>query len=124
MHPAGADWGTEIAKAEKFMQGSWKRGRQIYARYADDRDADTYASAVGLRRVNIFFSNTNTIAASLYNSLPRPDVSRLHKGETEDEASRVAALILQRALTYEVHCAPWFDAAIKSAVLDRLVAGG
>jgi len=112
-------WDKRIAKAEKFFQRAREHGRKVYTRYKDEREDEV----IGLQRVNIFYANVNTIKESLFNSLPKPDVSRLHKGDYEDDTARVAALILQRALTYEVHCAKSFAGAVKYAILDRLVPG-
>lgn len=112
-------WDSRIEKAEKFFEKSREHGRKVYARYTDERKDDF----MGLQRVNIFYANVHTIKESLFNSLPKPDVSRLHKGDYEDDQARVAALVIQRGLTYEINCAKSFDAAIKAAILDRLVPG-
>lgn len=115
-----SQWDKRIAKAEKFMKNAVEHGRRVYARYQDDRSTE---ASFNLKRANIFYANVNTIKESLFNSLPKPEVSRLHKGDFEDDVARVAAMILQRALGYEVHCAESFEAAIKAAILDRLVPG-
>jgi hypothetical protein len=112
-------WNKKIEKAEKFFDRAKEHGRNVYNRYKDDRQDQV----IGLHRVNIFYSNVNTIKESLFNSLPKPDVSRVHKGDFEDDVSRVAANILQRALNYEVQCLRNFEPAIKYAILDRLVPG-
>jgi hypothetical protein len=112
-------WDKKIAKAEKFFEKAMTHGQNVYRRYKDDR-SDEYTA---LKRVNLFYANVNTIKESLFNSLPKPDVSRLHKGDFEDDEARVAALILQRALSYEIHCAKSFEEATKYAILDRLVPG-
>lgn len=115
-------WERAITRAEKFFSNALEHGRKVYLRYKDDRQ-DQMTMPSTLRRVNIFYANVNTLKESLFNSLPKPEVSRLHKGDYEDDIARVAALILQRGLTYEVHCAQHFDAAVTSAILDRLVPG-
>lgn len=115
-------WDSRIAKAEKFLEDSRTHGKKVYARYQDKRD-DGSAGSNGLKRANIFYSNVNTLKESLFNSLPKPDVSRLHRGDFEDDASRVAALIMQRGLQYEVQCAVDFKQAVRYAILDRLVPG-
>lgn len=112
-------WDKKLEKAEKFLQASREHGRNVYSRYKDDRQD----ALMGARKVNIFYSNVNTIKESLFNSLPKPDVSRMQKGDFEDDVSRVAALILQRALHYEVQCAENFKEAVEYAILDRLVPG-
>lgn len=120
-------WPTRLNSWNEFSRKFHERGTKIEARYEDDREAmgqDDPSSLGGqYKRVNLFYSNTTILKESLYNSLPKPDVTRLHKGEFDNEPSRVAALIVSRGLTYEVHCAKYFDEGIKSAILDRLVPG-
>lgn len=112
-------WDKRIEKAERFLSKSREHGRKVYDRYADER-AD---QLVGIKRANIFYANVNTIKESLFNSLPKPSVTRIHKGDYEDDAARVAALVLQRALSYEVECAINFKEAVRYSILDRLVPG-
>jgi len=120
-------WPTRLNSWNEFSRKFHERGCKIESRYEDDREAmgqDDPSSLGGqYKRVNLFYSNTTILKESLYNSLPKPDVSRLHKGEFDNDPSRVAALIVQRGLTYEVHCAKYFDEGMKSAILDRLVPG-
>lgn len=120
-------WPQRLKAWNKFSEKFHTRGREIENRYQDDREAESVGrpslNEPGIKKVNLFFSNTTVIKDSLYNSLPKPDVSRLHKGEVENEPARVAATILERGLTYEIHCAKYFDQAVKSAILDRLVPG-
>jgi hypothetical protein len=112
-------WDKKIQKAERFFEKAQTHGRLVYKRYKDDRGDEINS----LKRVNLFYANVNTIKESLFNSLPKPDVSRLHKGDFEDDVARVAAQILQRALTYEIQCAKSFEQSVKYAILDRLVPG-
>ena len=115
-------WPQRLGAWKTFSEDFHTRGRKIEKRYEDVRDT-TLDIQTSLKKVNIFYSNTTVIKESLYNSLPKPDVSRMHKGEWDNEAARVAATIMERALSYEVKCAQWFDQAVKSAILDRLVPG-
>jgi len=112
-------WDKKLAKAERFLQKAHEHGEKVYRKYVDAREQ----SALGNRQVNFFYANTNTLRGSLFNSLPKPEVSRIQKGDFQDDVARVAALITQRALTYEVHCAKAFEESIKMAILDRLVPG-
>lgn len=120
-------WPARLENWNEFSRKNFERGTKIEARYEDDREAmgqdDPSTLGGNYKRVNLFYSNVCILKESLYNSLPKPDVSRLHKGDFENDVSRVAALIVQRGLTYEVHCAKYFDEGIKTAILDRLVPG-
>jgi len=109
----------QIEKSKKFKAKSVTHGRKVYALYEDQRDTN----AAWVKKANFFYANANILKESLFNSLPKPDVSRMQKGNFLDDASRVAALIIQRGLTYEIKCAESFDEAIKAAILDRLVPG-
>lgn len=116
----GNPWPKRLGAWKEFSRTFHERGEKIENRYADERE-DVLSGAS--TRVNMFYSNTTVIKESLYNSLPKPDVGRMHKGDWDNEPARVAALIMERALSYEIRCAKFFDAAIKSAILDRLVPG-
>ena len=113
-------WDKRIQKANKFLENACQHGRRVYERYEDKRDV---VGSTRIKKANLFYANVNTIKESLFNSLPKPDVSRLHKGDYEDDVARVASLIMQRALNYEVQCAEYFEHAVKAAILDRLVPG-
>jgi len=125
--PEKNPWPKRIQAWNKFSQKFHDRGTQIEARYQDDRESEASMAPSmmqsGVKKVNLFYSNTAVIKESLYNSLPKPSVSRLHKGDSENDAARVAAFIMERGLSYEIHCAKWFDSAVKAAILDRLVPG-
>lgn len=113
-------WDNRLDKAEKFLEKAHNHGRKVYRRYKDDRSDD---NMFHFKRVNLFYSNVNTLKESLFNSMPKPEVSRVQRGDFEDEPSRVAALIMQRGLTYEINASETFDEAISSAIIDRLVPG-
>lgn len=115
-------WDSRIEKAEKYLSEALEHGKKVYTRYQDKRDSQNLGDS-NAKKVNLFYANVNTLKESLFNSLPKPDVSRLHKGDFEDDPARVAALMLQRALHYEVQCAPHFQSAVEHAILDRLVPG-
>lgn len=113
-------WDERIEKARKYLGPTWEHGRRVYEAYLDKRE-DLLVG--GVRRANFFYANVNTLKESLFNSMPQVDVSRLHKGDFDDDVSRVAALILQRSVSYEVQCSDAFREAVESAILDRLVPG-
>lgn len=114
-------WDTRIQKAEKYLSEAWSHGQKVYSRYQDKRDG-TIGTDDRIKRANIFYANVNTLKESLFNSLPSADVSQLHKGDSDDVA-RVAGLIMQRGLDYEIQCSDDFKGAVRAAILDRLVPG-
>lgn len=113
------DWSKRLSKAEKFLEGCHSHGRKVYSRYKDSRDE---VASLG-QRANFFYANVNTLKESLFNSMPKPDVQRVQRGDFQDDVSRVAANVVARGLTYEIECAKDFDEAITSAIIDRLVPG-
>ncbi len=115
-------WDSRLEKAEKFLQPAWDHGSRVYMRYQDKRDGSLGGND-RIKRVNLFYANVNVLKESLFNSLPKADVSRLHKGDMDDDVARVAALIMQRGLDYEIQCADDFKGAVRAAILDRLVPG-
>lgn len=115
-------WDSKIEDAEEFRRSWCEHAKRVYERYEDERKSEQ-AMTQNIKKANFFYSNVNTLKESLYNSPPKPDVSRMHKGSYDDDVSRVAALIVARGLEYEVECAPNFEEAIESAILDRLVPG-
>jgi hypothetical protein len=112
---------ARIKKAEKFLDPALQHGRRVYERYADKRDGSDLGQ--GIKRANLFYANVNTLKESLFNSLPKADVSRVHKGDVANDVARVGALIMQRGLDYEIQCAVDFKDAVRAAILDRLVPG-
>lgn len=112
-------WNSEIEKSEKYMKTAHTHGEAVYKRYEDDRDG----AQIGIKKANIFFANVNTLKESLFNSLPKSDVRKIHQQAYNDELSRVTAMVAQRCLDYEIQCACDFREAVTLAILDRLVPG-
>jgi hypothetical protein len=114
-------WDTRITKSEKYLSTWHEHGHKVYQRYEDKREgADSTGS---IKKVNLFYANVNTLKESLFNSLPKADVKKIHKGNYNDNISRVACMVTARVLDYETMCAPDFREAIDLSILDRLVPG-
>ena len=111
-------WEGEIASAEKELKEWHQKGRRVYAKYLDKRDGATATS----RWFNLYNSNVSMLLSSLYNHVPKPDITRRFKDST-DQVGRVASILLERVISYELETFPDFDAAIKDAIKDRLVPG-
>lgn len=110
-------WRGEIAQAEKRESEFRKQARRVTAIYEGKTREDN--------SFNIVYSNTETIAPALYNSVPRPVVQRRFKDE--DPLGKNASLATQRVLEYLVDdgmgCEASFDDLMKSAVLEAAVPG-
>ena len=117
--PASEDvrkWLAELEKAarrEKDWRESAKTASDIY-----DCDEEEYP-------FNILYSNTETIAPTLYNNTPRPDVRARYR--TDDVVGKAGAQVTQRTLDFLLDntlgdYTP-FDDLMEKAVLQALVAG-
>lgn len=113
-------WIKQIAVYEREFKRWEGRTEKILKRYRDDaRNNGSGASAKA--RFNILWSNVQTAVPAVFSRLPQPDVSRRHKDT--DPVGRVAALILERALEFEVQHYPDYAAAMKNCVMDRFLGG-
>lgn len=114
-------WDARLTKSEKYMSDWQNHAVKVYQRYEDKREgADTGAR---IKKVNLFYANVNTLKESLFNSLPKAKVDKIHKGNYNDNIARVACMVTARVLDYETECAPDFSEAVSLSILDRLVPG-
>lgn len=93
------------------------RVTKILKRYRDD----TRSSQDSGSRFNILWSNVQTLKAATFARLPKPDVSRRFRDN--DPVGRVASLILERALDYEITHYNDYRESLTSAVYDRFLGG-
>ncbi len=94
-----------------------KRVEKILKRYRDDHQRETNDSA----RFNILWSNVQVLVPATFARVPQPDVSRRFRDN--DPTGRVAALILERGLDFEVQHYPDYRDTMKQCVLDRFLGG-
>jgi hypothetical protein len=112
-------WSNEIEAAEKELKKFHERGRAVTRRFLDERDTLNTAS----KWFNIFYANTNILESALYAQLPKPAVSRKYT-DYNDDVGRVAALIIERAITQDLDDpTDNFDACMRHCTQDRLVPG-
>jgi hypothetical protein len=111
------DWYNTIAQYDKSFREWEARVPRIIKRYRDDSRTRNNPNA----RFNILWSNVQTIRPAIFARLPRPDVSRRFRDN--DPVGRVASMMLERALEYEVEHYHDYRAAMENAVLDRLLGG-
>lgn len=111
-------WNNSIALYEKTFKKWENRAEKIEKRYRDDSRTQ---HAEREAKFNILWSNVQTIVPAVFARLPKPDVSRRFRDN--DPVGRVAALILERALEFEVEHYPDYRAAMKNSVQDRFLGG-
>ena len=111
------DWYNTIAQYERTFKEWEGRADKIVKRYRDDQRSRNNPSA----KFNILWSNVQTIQPAIFARLPRPDVSRRFRDN--DPIGRVASLMLERALEFELEHYGDYKSAMDNAVLDRLLGG-
>ena len=111
------DWYNCIATYERTFKEWEGRADKIVKRYRDDNRTRNNPNA----KFNILWSNVQTITPAVFARLPRPDVSRRFRDN--DPIGRVASMMLERALEYEVEHYGDYASAMKQAVQDRLLGG-
>jgi hypothetical protein len=112
-----SDWYNCIAQYERTYKTWEDRSDRIVKRYRDDSRSRNNPNA----KFNILWSNVQTITPAIFARLPRPDVSRRFRDN--DPVGRVASMILERALEYEIEHYGDYNSAMKASVQDRLLGG-
>lgn len=110
-------WLDTIAAYDREFKKWESRTTKILKRYRDERTSGNESSA----RFNILWSNIQTLIPACYAKTPKPDVTR--RFSDEDDVGRVASIIMQRALEFEMHHYPDFAETMLSCVEDRFLGG-
>ena len=111
------DWYNCIGQYERTFKEWEGRADRIVKRYRDDSRTRNNPNA----KFNILWSNVQTIAPAIFARLPRPDVSRRFRDN--DPIGRVASMMLERALEYEITHYGDYKSAMNQTVNDRLLGG-
>lgn len=111
------NWLSELSGARK-REKTWRKDAKAAVRlYEAESQADN--------AFNILYTNTETLAPALYNSVPRPVVERRFKDE--DPMGLLASRVVQRTLEYlldtDLYDYTSFDEGMQSSVLESLVPG-
>ena len=111
------DWYNTIGQYERTFKEWEDRANKIVKRYRDDSRTRNNPNA----KFNILWSNVQTIQPAIFARLPRPDVSRRFRDN--DPIGRVASMMLERALEYEITHYGDYKSAMNQTVTDRLLGG-
>jgi hypothetical protein len=106
----------EIQAYERTFQPWTERGKKIVDRYAGKRRRPDEPA-----KMNILWSNVETLIPATFARVPQPEVSRRFKDH--DPTGRVAALMLERCLEYEVQQYDDYASGMRNAVKDRFLPG-
>lgn len=112
-----AHWKTQIEQCDKATHNWHERGDKILRNYRDERTDRDLGVA---KRLNLFWSNTETVKPAIYSKAPQSIVER--RFLDKDTTGRIASTILERALRYEVSSCG-FHRAAKRARNDFLTVG-
>ena len=107
-----------IASYEREFKKWEGRVEKILKRYKDESRT---TGETRTAKFNILWSNVQTLVPACFSRLPQPDVSRRFRDN--DPVGRVAALILERALEFEVQHYPDYRTTMKQSVFDRFLGG-
>lgn len=110
-------WYNTIAAYERTYKKWEGRAEKILKRYRDDSRTQNNPNA----RFNILYSNVQTVIPAIFARLPRPDVSRRFRDN--DPIGRVASMMLERALEFELEHYTDYKSAMDSVVFDRMIGG-
>ena len=110
-------WYNKIVSYEKTYKKWEGRAEKIVKRYRDDQRYQTNPNS----RFNILWSNVQVITPAIFARLPRPDVSRRFRDN--DPIGRVASMMLERALEFDLEHNSDYKSALSNAVNDRLLGG-
>ena len=112
-------WNREITAAKKELEKFWSAGDKVVKRYLDKRDG----GHAGVTWMNLFWSNTNILKATLYAKQPKADVSRRNK-DPGDDVGRVAGEMVERILNLDMdNQTSDVDMALRHCIEDRLLPG-
>lgn len=117
--PEAKRWLDAINSYERAFKKWENRSEKINKKYRDYDASDT--SRTSSAAFNILWSNVQVSLPAVFARLPKPDVSRRFRDN--DPVGRVASLVLERGLDYEVDHYPDYRAAMEGCVLDRFLGG-
>lgn len=113
------DYLDTIAEYDKEFKPWEERAKKISDRYRDEKKR--YSSDTDSVKFNVLWSNVQTLLPAVYSRTPQPDVSRRFRDT--DPVGRVAALILERALDFDIQHHSDFRTTMGYSMLDRFLGG-
>jgi hypothetical protein len=111
-------YNTLIATYDNEFKKWEARTKKIIRRYRDDTRS---ASGNDTAKFNILWSNVSTLIPAVYSKMPKADVSR--RFGDNDPIGRVASILVERALDFEIEHYTDFRSTMRHAVEDRFLGG-
>jgi hypothetical protein len=116
--PEYEKWVNAFALYDREFQSWEKRAQKILKIYRRETNAIVRNTPA---KFNILWSNIQTLVPAVYARIPKADVSRRFKDN--DPVGRVASLLLERALDYEIENCGDFASTMRQSVYDRFLPG-
>ena len=113
-----AYWLAEIHAYEQEAATYLRQGERVVKRYRDDRKDE---GGRNTRRYSLLWSNVQTIRPAVFARAPTPVVKRRY--DDADPVARVASIMLERTLGFQIDTCSSFTANIRTALEDRLLPG-
>jgi hypothetical protein len=110
-------WKDELHRYKEDYRKFTEQGRKVVKRYRDVRKDTDFTDA----RFNILWSNIKTLKPAIYSRAPKVEVSRRFKDR--NDIGRVASMILERTIDYELRQYSDYHSAMSHSVEDRLLPG-
>jgi hypothetical protein len=110
---------AEIKASDEEAKHWRQRATRVVKRYRDVREDGGLAPQT--KRYNMLWSIINTTMPAVYGRPPKPIVMRRYTDP--DQVARVASLMLERTLDFQLAAQSDFQAAIRHALQDRLLPG-
>ncbi|CAB4164942.1 hypothetical protein UFOVP833_4 [uncultured Caudovirales phage] len=114
-------WQDQITYAERKKKTYVTRGKQILKRYKNKRTMTNFGQPLANRRMNVLWSNVQTLKPVLFSQDPKANCARRNKSN-KDPVGRVASIVLQNVLQNSIGMED-FSYAIGQVVSDRLLPG-
>lgn len=105
-----------VTQYDKEFTKWMNRTDKILRRYRDERQTNSTQT-----RYNMLWANVQTLKAATFSRMPKPDVSRRFKDN--DPVGRVASMILERAMDFEITHYEDLKHCLESSVYDRFLGG-
>lgn len=105
-----------VTQYDKEFSKWMNRADKILRRYRDDRQTNSTQT-----HYNMLWANVNTLKAATFSRMPKADVSRRFKDN--DPIGRVASLILERAMDFEITHYGDLKHCLEASVYDRFLGG-
>ena len=105
-----------VTQYDKEFTKWMNRTDKILRRYRDERQTNSTQT-----RYNMLWANVQTLKAATFSRMPKPDVSRRFKDN--DPVGRVASMILERAMDFEITHYEDLKHCLEASVYDRFLGG-